>query len=148
MRDAPDLRTAAPEDLASLFELHRMVFRSHIEKIWGWSEEWQRTNFNRLFESSVTEVVEVAGCTVGYMQTEREAQRLYLRNIALHPGVQGLGIGTFLIRQLQQESKERGVPLELVLFRTNPRAREFYERLGFKQIGQTDAFIEMSWHAA
>ena len=82
------------------------------------------------------------------MQTAKEPKRLYLRNIALNPDVQGQGIGTHLIRQLQQESGTCGIPLELVLFRTNPRACEFYKRLGFEVTGQTEAFIEMSWHAA
>ena len=148
MRVSPHLRLATPNDLGLLFDLHRMVFRSHIEEIWGWREEWQRENFTRLFELSRTEVVEVGERTVGYVQTEREAHRLYLRNIALHPKVQGQGIGTVLMRQLQQESEKGGVPLELVLFRTNPRALEFYERLGFKETGRTSDFIEMSWHAA
>ncbi|MCP4200691.1 MAG: GNAT family N-acetyltransferase [bacterium] len=128
--------------------MYRTVFRFHIQRIWGWNEEWQRSNFSREFESSSTTVVEVAGRTAGYVQTDRESKRLYLRNIALYPDIQGQGIGTFLIEQLQQESRECGVPLELVLFRTNPRARELYERLGFKQTGQTDAFVKMSWHAA
>jgi hypothetical protein len=42
-----DTRLAAASDEAELFEIHRAVFRGHIEQIWGWDEEWQRANFAR-----------------------------------------------------------------------------------------------------
>jgi len=148
MSDAVDIRPAALEDQESLFELHRTVFRSHIEEIWGWDEKWQRSQFRREFESSVTSVVQVAGRTVGYVQTVVSANLLYLRNIALHPDVQGQGIGTCLVTRLQQEAVERGVPVNLSLFRTNPRSINFYERLGFRRTGETDAYIKMSWRPA
>jgi ribosomal protein S18 acetylase RimI-like enzyme len=148
MRIAFDLRPATPDDLESLFELYRTVFRSHIETIWGWSESWQQSNFRRDFETSSTSVVQVAGRTVGSVQTDKEPKRLYIRNMAVHPDVQGPRIGSRLIRQLQREAKDEGLPVELVIFRTNLRASEFYKRLGFKTTGRTDAFLEMSWHAA
>ena len=75
MSDAVDIRPAALEDLESLFDLHRTVFRSHIEEIWGWDEEWQRSRFRREFDSSVTSVVQVAGRTVGYVQTVVDANQ-------------------------------------------------------------------------
>ncbi len=128
MSDAVDIRPAALEDLESLFDLHRTVFRSHIEEIWGWDEEWQRSRFRQEFDSSVTSVVQVAGRTVGYVQTVVDANQLYLQNIALHPEVQRQGIGTCLVKRLQQDAVERNVPVNLSLFRTNPQAVNFYER--------------------
>lgn len=102
MRTAIDLRPATPDDLGSLFELYRRVFRSHIDRIWGWSEVWQQSNFSIDFESSSTSVVQIAGRAVGYVQTDNDPKRFYLRNIALHPDVQGQGIGTHFVKQLQQ----------------------------------------------
>lgn len=99
-------------------------------------------------ESSLTSVIQVAGRTVGYVQTDIDSNRLYLRNIALHPDAQGQGIGTCLVNRLQQEAEERGIPVNLSVFHTNPRAQDFYKRLGFRRTGQTDTHIEMSWHAA
>lgn len=142
---AVDVRPATSDDLESLFDLHCAVFRSHIEEIWGWDEEWQRSRFKLEFESSMTSVVQTAGQTVGYVQTNADPDRLYLRNIALHPDVQGQGLGTILVRQLQQQAAERGVRLDLSVFRSNRRAQDFYARLGFHRTGGTDTHIEMSW---
>ena len=142
-----DIRGAVPEDLDSLFELHRTVFRSHIEVIWGWDEKWQRSQFRKEFESSVTYLIQVAGRTVGYFQTVANADLLYLQSIALHPDVQGQGIGTRLVRRLQREAVDRDVAVSLSIFRTNPRAMTFYEELGFRQTGETDTHVTMSWRA-
>ena len=145
---ALDIRSAVPEDLDSLFELHRTAFRSHIEAIWGWDEKWQRSRFRSEFESSMTYLVHIAGRTVGYFQTVAKADVLYLQSIALHPDVQGQGIGTRLIRRLQREAVDCGSAVSLSIFRTNPRAMAFYKGLGFRQTGETDTHVTMSWRAA
>ena len=69
------------------------------------------------------------------MQTIVSPTELYLRNIALHPDVQGQGMGTRLVKQLQEQAAKRNVPFNLSLFRTNHRAARFYERLGFERTG-------------
>jgi ribosomal protein S18 acetylase RimI-like enzyme len=147
MEDAVNVRPATLRDLELLFDLHRIVFRHHIEEIWGWDEAWQRSRFRQEFESSETSVVELAGQIIGYVQTDSDPSRLYLRNIALHPDVQGNGIVTSLVRQLQRNAAKRGVPVYLSVFRTNRQAQEFYDRLGFLTTGRTDELIEMSWNA-
>jgi ribosomal protein S18 acetylase RimI-like enzyme len=145
MSDPLDVRAAVPEDLESLFELHRTIFRSQIELIWGWDEEWQRSQFRREFASSATSVIQTSGRTVGYIQTVAHAEFLYLLNIALHPDVQGRGFGTRLVQRLQRQAVRRGVPVNLSVFRTNRRAMSFYQRLGFRQIGESDTHFKMSW---
>jgi ribosomal protein S18 acetylase RimI-like enzyme len=147
MNDPVDIRPATPRDVESLFELHRTVFRHHIEEMWGWDEAWQYSRFRQEFESSKTTVVELVGQMIGYVQTDADPNRLYLRNIALHPNVQGQGIGTFLVKRLQRTAAERGVPVYLSVFRTNRQAQEFYERLGFLTTSRTDELTEMSWNA-
>ena len=141
----PKLRPATEKDLESLFGLYRTVFQPHIEEIWGWDDSWQRTNFSKDFESSSTSVVEVHGDTAGFVQTVEEQERLVLKLIALSPETQGRGLGTALMENLKREAERRRIPLELVVFRTNDRACDFYERLGFRRTGRTDDFIEMSW---
>jgi ribosomal protein S18 acetylase RimI-like enzyme len=148
MATTPDLRVATSSDLEALFALYRTVFQSHIERLWGWSEAWQRSNFKKDLESSSTTVVELAGRVVGYLQTEEDKGRLYLRNLALLPDLQGQGMGTDLVEGLQRRAKQAGLPVELVVFRTNPRALEFYRRLGFEVRGKSEEFIEMSWQAS
>lgn len=142
-----DIRPATTDDKPELFEMHRAVFRTLIEQIWGWDEDWQRTNFAAEFASSTTSVVEVENRIVGYVQIRDEGHRIYLQNIALSPEFQGKGFGTRLLTNLQRESSARRVALELAVFRTNPKALKFYERIGFRRTGESSTHIEMSWRA-
>lgn len=140
-----DLRPAADNEEGELFEIHRVVFESHIERLWGWDERWQRSNFAAELASSTTSVIRVAAIIVGYVQFRDEGNRIYVQNIALLPDFQSRGIGTRLIKELQAKAAARGVPLELGVFRTNAPARRFYEHLGFERMRDTETHTEMSW---
>lgn len=61
------------------------------------------------------------------------------------PAIQGRGIGTSIIRNLQSEAAEADTELDLGVELDNPRARELYERLGFTAIGQDDTELVMRW---
>ncbi len=141
-----NLSPAKEDDRKVLFEVHREVFGPHIEQIWGWDEEWQRTNFAAEFNSTDTSVIEVDGSVAGYFQVRDEPDRIFLQNIALSSEFQGKGVGAELVEQLQQRAATRGVALDLSVFRTNSSAQRFYKRCGFWIVGKTDAFVEMSWN--
>jgi ribosomal protein S18 acetylase RimI-like enzyme len=143
----PDLTTrpATEEGLPVLFDLHRAVFRAHIEKIWGWDEVWQQRRFREECAESETAVVWFAGRIAGYIQIVLEAERLMLRNVAIHPDVQGQGIGAALVEEMMDRATALGLPVALGVFRTNPRAGVFYERLGFRRAGENETHVKMEW---
>ena len=143
-----DVRLATLKDEPDLFELHRTAFREHIERIWGWDEDWQRANFVREWASSVTSVVRLNGRTVGYLQVRNESDRVYLQNIALHPDFQNKGMGTELLNEVKAAATARQLPVDLAVFRTNGSAQRFYERHGFRRTGESRTHIEMSWRGA
>ena len=142
------LRPATDTDQTALFNLHRTVFQTHIEKIWGWDECWQRANFAAELASTTTSVIEEDGRMAGYLQILDEADRIYVQNIAISPEFQGKGIGSRILKGLQRQAAARQVPLQLGTFRTNTLAQKLYARLGFRQTGATDTHIEMSWTAS
>jgi ribosomal protein S18 acetylase RimI-like enzyme len=142
-----DVRLATLEDEHDLFELHRIAFKEHIERIWGWDDEWQKTNLAGECAAAVTSVVRMDSRTVGYLQVRHEPHRVYLQNIALHPEFRNKGIGTALLSEVKAAATARPVPVELAVFRTNGAARRFYERRGFLRTGASKTHVEMSWRA-
>ncbi|MFD9498172.1 GNAT family N-acetyltransferase [Streptomyces sp. NPDC060035] len=55
-----------------------------------------------------------------------------LWQLAVHPALQSCGIGTFLVDAAEQRIRDRGLwQAELGVEENNPRARAFYERLGY-----------------
>jgi ribosomal protein S18 acetylase RimI-like enzyme len=142
-----NLRPAKTEDLALLFAIHRSVFRSHIEKLWGWDEDWQCENFLSECTTVATTVIEVDEQIAGYIQVLDRERQIYVQNIAIGPAFQNTGIGTMLLKDLQSRATARKVPIHLGVFRTNTPAQRLYKRLGFCNVGETRTHIELSWIA-
>ncbi|WP_205622378.1 GNAT family N-acetyltransferase [Xanthomonas arboricola] len=142
-----NLRIATAGDQPLLFEIHRSVFRNHIEQIWGWDEVWQRKNFASELAITATSIIEYEGCIAGYIQVIDDNEQIYIQNIAISKDFQGKRIGTQLLKGLQADAAVRSVPLVLSVFRTNEAALRLYERLGFLRIGQTETHVEMCWSA-
>ncbi|MCU1719657.1 GNAT family N-acetyltransferase [Pseudomonas sp. 5P_3.1_Bac2] len=139
------LRPATDIDRPTLFELHREAFYEHITQLWGWDENWQRTKFAEEFTDAVTSVIEIGEKIAGYVQIVDKPNQIYVLNIAISRAFQGQGIGTQILRELQQKATAEKVPLELSVFRPNASALKFYKRLGFIQTGETDTHIKMYW---
>jgi predicted N-acetyltransferase YhbS len=138
------LRPSADGDYDFLWWLHGATMRTYVDAIWGWDESLQRHYFQEHFDPACTEVIEREGEAVGCISVERREECLCLGLIEIAPDFQGQGMGTDLIRDLQDEARGRGVPLKLRVLQGNP-ARRLYERLGFVAAGETETHITMSW---
>ena len=65
--------------------------------------------------------------------------RLHLTFLYVDPVYHGQGIGSFLLREVENFAEDRGFKsVALVVFEGNTRAYSLYERSGFKQIGTRD----------
>lgn len=70
----------------------------------------------------------------GVLIVEYRPDEIYLGRVELHPGHQGQGIGTHLIRQLLDEAAALGHPVTLDVLTVNHRAYQLYHRLGFREV--------------
>ncbi len=112
----------------------------------GWREGFADVTREQLAEDPTgTGVIELDGRPVGRLRVARHPGSVELCGIQLDPSVQGRGIGTAIIRQLQQEAADRGVPLDLGVERDNPNARRLYDRLGFLQYAEDDSEDKLRW---
>ena len=67
---------------------------------------------------------------VGRMIVIRTEESIHLADIALLPEYQRQGIGTELMRRLQEEAKAQSLPITAHVFMMSP-AVHFYQKLGF-----------------
>jgi ribosomal protein S18 acetylase RimI-like enzyme len=75
--------------------------------------------------------IDVDGQAVGRVYLDECGEDDLLVDISLLPAWRGRGLGTALIRRLQQAAAMRGRGLRLHVQVHNPAARRLYERLGF-----------------
>ncbi len=88
------------------------------------------------------QVVEVDGEPAGLWKLWRRHDAWWILQVQLMPEHQNRGIGAALIRGLQAEAREAGMPLKLKVLKTNPALR-LYERLGFVVVGDDEHGFEM-----
>ena len=155
------LRPATADDAAALTDI--VVAATKAQQRWPTSaaehEAQWRANFLRRTRESLRRqspveslsVIDVNGPTVGRLRilrhpaTTSTGGSIELAGMQLLPALQGRGIGSTIIRDLQREAQHQGVPLRIGVEKDNPRARALYERLGCALIGETDDEFMLVW---
>ena len=153
------LRPVTPADDAFLFELYAST-REDIAAL-GLGDarrtalmhvQWmaQRNGYRLRFPNAEHQVVLVNGEQVGRLWVAREPGELRLVDISLLPAHRNTGLGTSLLRSLQEEAVLAGKPVRLSVARENP-ARRLYERLGFvltpgASVNTTGPHVTLEWN--
>ncbi len=139
------LRPATAVDREWLWQTKRTCLRPYVEQTWGvWDEDAQRTNFDDSFEPSEVHIITVGDRDAGYISARNDPFEIRLFNIMIAPEFQNHGLGTAVLRQLQEVAHRLFVPVRLRVLRVNP-ARRLYERIGFKVIEDTATHYRMEW---
>jgi GNAT superfamily N-acetyltransferase len=68
-----------------------------------------------------------------------------LVDIALHPSRQSKGLGTVLVKRLQQEAQQARLPIRSCVFRFNPGSLRFHQRNGFTIVREDEVNYYMEW---
>ena len=138
-----NLRPASEQDRAFLYALHCQTIRQVIERSWGWDEAWQRRDFDRRFSECLVSIIESEGRAVGGLMVESKPDSVYVRELQVLPEYQGRGIGTRVVGNLIEQAAANGLHVTLSVVPANPRARDLYEKLGFKVTVMDAQFICM-----
>jgi ribosomal protein S18 acetylase RimI-like enzyme len=140
-----ELRAATADDRDFLYDLHRRSLGDAIEATWGpWDDELQQQFHREWFDPEHVEIVLVDGRPVGMIQADSAApDTFYISRIELDPELQNRGVGTALMQHLMERARQSGASaVELHDFEVN-RARELYERLGFRVVAKEPPRLRM-----
>ncbi|MEZ0578980.1 GNAT family N-acetyltransferase [Nocardioides sp. MH1] len=92
------------------------------------------------------DVVEVAGRPIGRLYVDERTEDLHIIDISLLPERRGAGIGTELIRAVQDEAAASGRGVSLHVALGNPAAA-LYLRLGFRPVEDLGVYRRLEWSA-
>ncbi len=90
-------------------------------------------------------IIVLSDTPAGRMIVSRASSAITLTDISVLPQFRGNGIGTYLIKQLQNEAAATEKPLILQVDKGNQLAMNLYEKLGFKITGEAALAYEMEW---
>lgn len=148
------LRPITPEDDSFLAGVYAST-RAEELAVTGWSEEEkavfcrgqfdaQSAHYKEHYPGAFLQVIEKEGVSIGRLYVARWKREIRIMDIALLPEHRGSGIGTKLLRELQEEARAAGKSLTIHVERFNPALR-LYERVGFKQVEDKGVYLLLSW---
>lgn len=117
--------------------------RDVIEQTWGWDETWQRSEFDKRFETSSVWIIEADTRAAGTVWLEWKPDSLYVHELQVVPDLQGRGIGTNVLNQVIAQGGQKALPVTLSVVPANSRAKQLYERIGFEVTNVEPPFIRM-----
>ena len=130
---AVDFRRAVPSDAESVAEVYLRSRKELVacaplvhsdECVRGWVRE-------HLIPAGRTTVAVVDDRIVGFSSVAMAGDCGWIEQLYLHPAWIGRGVGTALLARARAELSP---PIRLYTFQCNTRARDFYERRGFRAV--------------
>jgi GNAT superfamily N-acetyltransferase len=143
-----------PEDEPFLQQVYAST-RSHELAQVPWTDD-QKTAFCRMqftaqhqyyqehYAGASFDVIELEGLSIGRLYVNRNGREIRIVDIALLPAHRGCGIGTQLLRSLQEEARAANKPLSIHVEKFNP-ALALYQRLGFQVRVDRGVYLFLDW---
>jgi ribosomal protein S18 acetylase RimI-like enzyme len=138
-------RIATSDDSKAIFEIKRAAFREYIDMVSTWDDQDQWKKHERRFAAGGFEVVLVDGEVAGYFATVMEVDCLRLNQLFIHPDFQGRQIGSAVLVELKKRIGLSNAPIRIQVLKVNPRAVQFYEREGFREVESTEEHLRLEW---
>jgi ribosomal protein S18 acetylase RimI-like enzyme len=154
-RAAITLTPVTSEDHDFLLRLYQSSRGDDLREL-GWSEdriseflgmqhEAQRKLLARDYPNILDQIVSLDGQPAGRLAVEPRPDQVRLIDLALVPEHRNHGLGTQLIRQVQEQAQSARLPLRLQVIRFN-RAVGLFERLGFTRTSETGSHFHLEWN--
>ncbi|UCE24453.1 MAG: GNAT family N-acetyltransferase [Candidatus Zixiibacteriota bacterium] len=137
------LRKVTASDSEFAFRVKKETLGKYIDQVWGWDETEQRKLHERRFATQEFSVIQLADTDVGILTTAHEHDGLRINQFLILPDHQRQGIGRACMEQIMSEAAASKYPVKLRVLKVNHQALAFFERLGFKRIGETDTHVRM-----
>ena len=152
--DSISMRPVVASDEEFLLDVYKSSRGDDLREL-GWDEERiseflgmqyeSQQKFNQSdYKRATDEIVLLEGKPVGHLIVERREHEIRCVDVALLPEHRGAGLGSLLIRKLQDEARRANKPLRLQVIRFS-RAVNLFERLGFVRTSETGTHFQMEW---
>ncbi|MFF0093043.1 GNAT family N-acetyltransferase [Streptomyces canus] len=124
------LRAATPGDVEVIAELRAVVMRPDLERLGRFDEHRVRQRFRDAFVERHMSIIMAEGRFAGCVALRPAADGHWLEHFFIAPELQGLGLGSAVLRSLLARTDADGDPVRLNVLQGSA-ARRLYERYGF-----------------
>jgi ribosomal protein S18 acetylase RimI-like enzyme len=152
---ALSVRPALPQDEIFLYDLYSAIRGPEFalapipaaqkEQLIRMQFQAQMSEYVQMYPNSCYHLVLLDGKPAGRLWVAPGNGELQLVDIAVHPNLQGKGIGTVLVQRVQQEAAKARLPIRCCVFRFNTGSLRFHQRLGFSILREDQTHYHLEW---
>ena len=148
------LRPVTSGDAAFLLQIYKSSRGDDLRGL-GWEEgrideflemqyEAQRAFDEKDNAQTTDQVILWSGQRAGRLLVASRDQEIRCLDLALLPEFRNRGLGTYMLRRLQEDAAAINAPLRLQIIRFS-RAVNLFERLGFVRTSESGTHFQMEW---
>jgi ribosomal protein S18 acetylase RimI-like enzyme len=139
------LRPAHPDDFDFAWALYRGLMRELSRELGLWHERAQRAMIRSAVNGGEASIILAGAQPVGWLQVQDADDVIYIHQLYIGAEHQGRGIGTAILSEILERARQRSKPVHLWVMRNNARARQLYERLGFRTVDEDRVKFHLVW---
>jgi ribosomal protein S18 acetylase RimI-like enzyme len=136
-----DLRLTCLGDYDFALKLYVEAIRPLAGAWIKWVEADQEAQFTSLWRQDDTRIITLDGQEIGWVEFRWTGDELFLKQLYIAPKHQRQGIGSQIIRLLNEQART-AKSIALFVLKNNPAFR-FYERHGFEVVRETHTTLVM-----
>jgi GNAT superfamily N-acetyltransferase len=138
---AINLRSASLDDYPFALKLYVEAIRPLASAWIEWVDADQEAQFASLWRPNDTRIIVLDGEEIGWVEFRQTKDEVFLKQLYTTPKHQRQGIGSQIIRLLNEQATT-AKSMALFVLRNNPAYR-FYERHGFEVVQETHTTLVM-----
>lgn len=144
-------RPVTINDSEFIFQIKKRALRPSIELTWGpWNEEWQRNFHKEHFRPQELRMIQLKQNKkfheIGCLGVDERQNEIFISSLFILPEFQNMGIGTQILKNLQEKACQNKKLLLLDVLQKNIHAQRLYQRLGFEIFGETSTHFHMRYN--
>ena len=132
-------------DRAFCRKVHHIAYRPIIDYMFGWNELQQDTYADSDFDERNLHIIHAQNKPVGVVGWQDKTDHLWFGPLMLLPEHQNKGIGSFIIKQFIDTANGLKLPLRLQTLKQNTKAKDLYEKLGFRVLSSCAIYWQMEY---
>ena len=121
---------------------------ARVSSLMAMQQRLQTADYQKAFPAAQYILVTLASQRIGHLVINQTATDLRLIDIALCETVRGQGIGTHILRTMQNYAVAKKITLSLAVHRRNADAQRLYLRLGFQILSSKPQADQLVWNNA
>lgn len=138
------LRKATKYDADLTFKIEKFSIKEYSDAVY----QTLIDNHRKEFDSTNIQIIELGQNAIGYLEIDDNQYCFEIINILIQQKFQNKGYGKQIIENLISEGRKVSKGIELQVLKNNPKAKRFYQNVGFQVYFETDFEYKMKFSHA